>query len=92
MTVRGDRRREADERLALVVAGLPGLRLADPLAIGTITQRRLSGSIRPVYSGQGGGGALRYLRHAHLPLAALALCVADSSGRGGTSPAVCTRP
>jgi hypothetical protein len=37
VTVRGDRRREADERLALVVAGVPGLRLADPLAIGTIT-------------------------------------------------------
>jgi hypothetical protein len=37
VAVRGDRRREADERLALVVAGVPGLRLADPLGIGTIT-------------------------------------------------------
>jgi predicted extracellular nuclease len=37
VNVRGDRRRESDERLALVVAGIPGLRLADPLAIGTIT-------------------------------------------------------
>jgi predicted extracellular nuclease len=37
VNVRGDRRREPDERLALVVAGVPGLRLADPLAIGTIT-------------------------------------------------------
>lgn len=34
--VRGDRRVEPDERLSLLVAGLPGLRLADPLAIGTI--------------------------------------------------------
>ncbi|MFB9238882.1 lamin tail domain-containing protein [Plantactinospora siamensis] len=34
--VRGDRRREADEKLALVVAGLPGVTLADPLAFGTI--------------------------------------------------------
>ena len=36
VNVRGDRRREADERFALLVAGVPGLRLADPLAIGTI--------------------------------------------------------
>lgn len=36
VNVRGDRRREADERLTLVVAGLPGLRLTDPVAIGTI--------------------------------------------------------
>jgi hypothetical protein len=37
VTVRGDRRREADEKLTLLVAGVPGLRLADPLATGTIT-------------------------------------------------------
>jgi predicted extracellular nuclease len=36
VTVRGDRRRETDETLTLVVAGVPGLRLADPLATGTI--------------------------------------------------------
>jgi len=36
VTVRGDRRREADERLSLLVAGVPGLRLADPIGIGTI--------------------------------------------------------
>jgi predicted extracellular nuclease len=36
VTVRGDRRRERDEKVALLVAGFPGLRLADPLAIGTI--------------------------------------------------------
>ena len=36
VNVRGDRRPEADERLTLLVAGVPGLRLADPLAIGTI--------------------------------------------------------
>lgn len=35
--VRGDRRRESDETLTLLVAGVPGLRLADPLATGTIT-------------------------------------------------------
>ncbi|MEU7845204.1 lamin tail domain-containing protein [Micromonospora sp. NPDC049114] len=37
VTVRGDRRRESDEKLTLLVAGVPGLRLADPLATGTIT-------------------------------------------------------
>ncbi len=36
VNVRGDTRPEADERLTLLVAGVPGLRLADPLAIGTI--------------------------------------------------------
>ncbi|MBO4205475.1 lamin tail domain-containing protein [Micromonospora echinofusca] len=36
VTVRGDRRPEADEKLAIVVAGVPGLRLADPVAFGTI--------------------------------------------------------
>jgi hypothetical protein len=36
VSVRGDRRREADERLSLLVVGVPGLRLADPIAIGTI--------------------------------------------------------
>ncbi|MEV1317791.1 lamin tail domain-containing protein [Micromonospora arborensis] len=35
--VRGDRKRESDEKLTLLVAGVPGLRLADPLATGTIT-------------------------------------------------------
>ena len=37
VSVRGDRKREADEKLTLLVAGVPGLRLADPLAAGTIT-------------------------------------------------------
>ncbi|MEU7803391.1 lamin tail domain-containing protein [Micromonospora arborensis] len=37
VAVRGDRKRESDERLTLLVAGVPGLRLADPLATGTIT-------------------------------------------------------
>ncbi|MEU8210096.1 lamin tail domain-containing protein [Micromonospora sp. NPDC049044] len=37
VTVRGDRKRESDEKLTLLVAGVPGLRLADPLAVGTIT-------------------------------------------------------
>ncbi|WP_030490182.1 lamin tail domain-containing protein [Micromonospora chokoriensis] len=37
VTVRGDRKRESDEKLTLLVAGVPGLRLADPLATGTIT-------------------------------------------------------
>ncbi|MEU4472223.1 lamin tail domain-containing protein [Micromonospora sp. NPDC023888] len=37
VAVRGDRKREADEKLTLLVAGVPGLRLADPLAVGTIT-------------------------------------------------------
>ncbi|MEV1012609.1 lamin tail domain-containing protein [Micromonospora sp. NPDC049801] len=37
VSVRGDRRRESDEKLTLLVAGVPGLRLADPLATGTIT-------------------------------------------------------
>jgi uncharacterized protein len=36
VNVRGDTRPEADERLTLLVAGVPGLRLADPVAIGTI--------------------------------------------------------
>ncbi|WP_091552421.1 lamin tail domain-containing protein [Micromonospora pattaloongensis] len=36
VAARGDRKREADEKLAFVVAGVPGLRLADPIAIGTI--------------------------------------------------------
>jgi predicted extracellular nuclease len=36
VTVKGDRRREADERFVLLAAGAPYLRLADPLAIGTI--------------------------------------------------------
>lgn len=37
VTVRGDRKREADEKVNLLVAGVPGLHLADPLAVGTIT-------------------------------------------------------
>ncbi|MEU8299459.1 lamin tail domain-containing protein [Micromonospora sp. NPDC048909] len=37
VTVNGDRRREADEKLTLLVAGVPGLQLADPLAVGTIS-------------------------------------------------------
>ncbi|SCL13876.1 hypothetical protein GA0070624_0256 [Micromonospora rhizosphaerae] len=37
VTVRGDRKVEADEQLTLLVAGAPGLRLADPVAVGTIT-------------------------------------------------------
>ncbi|MFF5178595.1 lamin tail domain-containing protein [Micromonospora sp. NPDC000316] len=37
VTVRGDRKREPDEKLTLLVAGVPGLRLADPLGVGTIT-------------------------------------------------------
>ncbi|MFG1873181.1 lamin tail domain-containing protein [Micromonospora arborensis] len=37
VTVRGDRKRESNEKLTLLVAGVPGLRLADPLATGTIT-------------------------------------------------------
>lgn len=36
VSVRGDRRVEADEQLKLYVAGVPGLRLADPVAVGTI--------------------------------------------------------
>ncbi|MEU0549412.1 lamin tail domain-containing protein [Micromonospora sp. NPDC005979] len=36
VSVRGDRRRESDEKLTLLVAGVPGLRLADPLGTGTI--------------------------------------------------------
>jgi uncharacterized protein len=36
VNVRGDTRPEPDERLTLLVAGVPGLRLADPLAIGVI--------------------------------------------------------
>ncbi|SCL14264.1 lamin tail domain-containing protein [Micromonospora inyonensis] len=34
--VRGDRKPEADERFALVVGGVPGLLLADPIAFGTV--------------------------------------------------------
>ncbi|MFI5488083.1 lamin tail domain-containing protein [Micromonospora echinaurantiaca] len=37
VTVRGDRKAEPDEKLTLVVAGVPGLRLADPVATGTIS-------------------------------------------------------
>ena len=36
VNVRGDRKREANERLSLLVGGILGLRLADPVAIGTI--------------------------------------------------------
>ncbi|HEU5108528.1 MAG TPA: endonuclease, partial [Micromonosporaceae bacterium] len=36
VTVKGDRKREANERLTLLVAGLPGLRLTDPVGTGTI--------------------------------------------------------
>ncbi|GAB3952390.1 hypothetical protein GCM10027614_55970 [Micromonospora vulcania] len=36
VTVRGDRKRESNEKLTIVVAGVPGLRLADPLGTGTI--------------------------------------------------------
>ncbi|MFI7428381.1 lamin tail domain-containing protein [Micromonospora sp. NPDC049836] len=36
VTVRGDRKREADEQLKLYVAGVPGLRLADVVGVGTI--------------------------------------------------------
>ncbi|SBT48208.1 lamin tail domain-containing protein [Micromonospora auratinigra] len=36
VTVRGDKKVEADEQLKLYVAGVPGLRLADPVAVGTI--------------------------------------------------------
>ncbi|MDZ5444646.1 lamin tail domain-containing protein [Micromonospora sp. 4G57] len=36
VTVRGDRKVEADEQLTLYVAGVPGLELADPVAVGTI--------------------------------------------------------
>ncbi|MFE9954676.1 lamin tail domain-containing protein [Micromonospora sp. NPDC005299] len=36
VTVRGDRKREADEQLKLYVAGVPGLRLADVSGVGTI--------------------------------------------------------
>jgi hypothetical protein len=37
VTVHGDRKQEADEKLTLLVAGVPGLRLADPVAVGTIS-------------------------------------------------------
>jgi hypothetical protein len=37
VSVRGDRRREANERFALLVVGAPFVQLADPIAIGTIT-------------------------------------------------------
>ncbi|MCM0675512.1 lamin tail domain-containing protein [Micromonospora phytophila] len=36
VTVRGDRKPEADEQVTLLVAGVPGLRPTDPLAVGTI--------------------------------------------------------
>ncbi|MDR7280557.1 lamin tail domain-containing protein [Catenuloplanes atrovinosus] len=36
VSVNGDRRKEADEKLTLLVAGVPGLRLSDPVAVGTI--------------------------------------------------------
>ncbi|MGS2613291.1 lamin tail domain-containing protein [Micromonospora sp. LZ34] len=36
VTVRGDRKPEPDEKFTLVVTGVPGLRLADPIATGTI--------------------------------------------------------
>lgn len=37
VSVRGDRRREANEQVALLVFGLPFVRPADPVGIGTIT-------------------------------------------------------
>ncbi|MFI7577953.1 lamin tail domain-containing protein [Micromonospora sp. NPDC049497] len=37
VTVNGDRKREADEKLTLLVAGVPGLLLGDPVGTGTIT-------------------------------------------------------
>jgi hypothetical protein len=37
VTVRGDRRRESDEKIAFAVAGSLNLRFADPVATGTIT-------------------------------------------------------
>ncbi|MGR6322307.1 lamin tail domain-containing protein [Micromonospora soli] len=36
VTVRGDKKVEADEQLNLLVLGVPGLRLADPVGVGTI--------------------------------------------------------
>jgi hypothetical protein len=36
VSVRGDRRKEPDERLAFVAAGAPYVRLGDVLAVGTI--------------------------------------------------------
>jgi predicted extracellular nuclease len=36
VTVKGDRQREPDETLTLIVAGIPGLVLADPIGRGTI--------------------------------------------------------
>jgi uncharacterized protein len=36
VSVRGDRRAEADETLSFVVGGAPGVRVPDPIAIGTI--------------------------------------------------------
>jgi predicted extracellular nuclease len=36
VAVRGDRKREPDEQFALLVAGAPFVRIADPIAIGTI--------------------------------------------------------
>ncbi|SCL20385.1 hypothetical protein GA0070616_1965 [Micromonospora nigra] len=37
VTVRGDRKAEANERILFAVAGSPALRFTDPLAIGTVT-------------------------------------------------------
>jgi predicted extracellular nuclease len=37
VSVRGDRKREPHEKLSFLVTGIPGLRLADPVAIGTIS-------------------------------------------------------
>ncbi|GAB7049858.1 lamin tail domain-containing protein [Catenuloplanes indicus] len=36
VSVNGDRKREADEKLSLLVAGIPGIRNTDPIATGTI--------------------------------------------------------
>jgi hypothetical protein len=37
VSVRGDRKKEPDERFAFVAAGAPYVRLGDVLAVGTIT-------------------------------------------------------
>ena len=37
MTVKGDNKKEADERFQLLVAGLPFVQLVDPVGVGTIT-------------------------------------------------------
>ncbi len=37
VTVKGDNKKEADERFQLLVAGLPFVQLADPVGVGTIT-------------------------------------------------------